>query len=176
MPSTLMTDVLSSLRSFRKQPGAIAVVVLSLALGIGAACLIAGELLLLPRLAAVGLGALLAAAIVLYDWRHKGISWAPLIMGSCRGLVYGVAEASIGALRGVTFAAGAIVGVYVAGLSLVARRAGANARWLVPALIAGISLLDALLIGVLSGAWGLAAVAALGFPLTLALQRFVPGD
>ncbi|HET9373244.1 MAG TPA: ABC transporter permease [Vicinamibacterales bacterium] len=37
MPSTLMTDVLSSLRSFRKQPGAIAVVVLSLALGIGAA-------------------------------------------------------------------------------------------------------------------------------------------
>ena len=37
MPSTLITDVFSSLRSFRKQPGAIAVVVLSLALGIGAA-------------------------------------------------------------------------------------------------------------------------------------------
>ena len=37
MPSTLVTDIRSSLRSFRKQPGAIAVVVLSLALGIGAA-------------------------------------------------------------------------------------------------------------------------------------------
>jgi 4-hydroxybenzoate polyprenyltransferase len=146
------------------------------AVGVGAACLLGGEMLLLPRPAAVGLGALLAAAIVLYDWRHKGISWAPLVMGSCRGLVYVVAGASIGALRGATLGAGSLVGIYVAGLSVVARRAGANARWLVPALIAGISLLDALLIGVVSGAWGMAALAALGFPLTLALQRFVPGD
>jgi hypothetical protein len=122
------------------------------------------------------LGALLAAAIVLYDSRHKGVTWAPLIMGSCRGLVYGIGGASIGVLRGATGAAGAVMAAYVAALSVVAKRAGADARWLVPLLIAGISLLDALVIGVLSGAWSLAALAAVGCPLTLALQKFVPGD
>jgi len=62
-------------------------------------------------------------------------------------------------------------------LTVVAKRAGANARWLVPALIAGISLVDAVFILVVSPSRApLALVAAVGCPLTLFLQRWVPGD
>ena len=72
---------------------------------------------------------------------------------------------------------GGVMLLYVAGLTLVAKRAGANARWLIPALIAGISIVDAVFILVVdpSAAW-VAAIAALGCPLTLSLQRWVPGD
>ena len=42
-------------------------------------------------------------------------------------------------------------------------------------MIAGISLLDAAMVLVSTGQWDLAGVTALGFPLTLALQRFTPG-
>ena len=52
---------------------------------------------------------------------------------------------------------------YVAGLTVVAKRAGANARWLIPALIAGISMVDAVFILVVEpAALPLACVAALG--------------
>jgi hypothetical protein len=65
----------------------------------------------------------------------------------------------------------------VAGLTVVAKRAGAHARWLVPVLIAGISIVDTGFIATVApAAWPLAVLAALGFPLTLFLQRFVPGD
>ncbi len=38
-----------------------------------------------------GIGILLIAAIVLYDFRHKQVSWAPLTMGVCRILLYPLA-------------------------------------------------------------------------------------
>jgi 4-hydroxybenzoate polyprenyltransferase len=92
-------------------------------------------------------------------------------------LAFGIAATMAGAI-GRAAAAGALMMVaYVAGLTVVARRAGADARWLVPALIAGISLVDALFIAVVRpAAISIAWVAALGFPLTLVLQRWVPGD
>jgi hypothetical protein len=66
--------------------------------------------------------------------------------------------------------------VYVAGLTKVAKVAGANACWLVPVLIAGISVVDALFILAVSSSMALALTAAMGFALTLFLQRFIPGD
>ena len=60
--------------------------------------------------------------------------------------------------------------------SVIAKIAGPNARWLVPGLIAGISLVDAGLIAMLSSSTSLAAIATVGFGLTLFLQRFVRGD
>lgn len=33
-------------------------------------------------------GGLLAAAILLYDWRHRGNPWGPTILGACRALAY----------------------------------------------------------------------------------------
>jgi 4-hydroxybenzoate polyprenyltransferase len=145
-------------------------------LAIGGGLLGAG-LLLLPLDRRVWLfGAALVVASVLYDFRHKGVRYAPLVMGLCRGLVYCLAAAAAG---GVTLAAligAAIMTSYVSGLTVVARLAGARARWLVPILIAAISLVDAVVIAAVSSSYGLALLAATGFPLTLALQRVVPGD
>jgi hypothetical protein len=65
---------------------------------------------------------------------------------------------------------------YVASLTVVAKMAGPSARWLVPLLIAGISIVDAIFILVVSSSSALALAAASGFGLTLFLQRWVPGD
>lgn len=143
---------------------------------VGGACLALGEAFLWPNRTALALGALLAVAIVRYDMHHKGSRSAPLLMGVCRGLVYAIGAAAFGLLPPPVLAGAVLMVLYVASLTVVAKRAGHNARWLVPALIAGISLVDATVIGVATGAWGAAALAAVGFPLTLVLQRWVPGD
>ena len=139
--------------------------------------LLAGGLLLLPRDRSAWLfGFALVAAILLYDFRHKGVRYAPLVMGVCRGLVYCVAAAAAGSVTVAALAGAAVMTSYVSGLTVVAKRAGSRARWLVPALIAAISLVDAVVIATVSSSYGLALLAAAGFPLTLALQRVVPGD
>lgn len=143
---------------------------------VGAALLVAG-LLLLPREGpSLLFGALLAAAIVFYDYQHKGAAFAPLVMGICRGLVYVIAGAATAGVTGAVVAGALVMTAYVAGLTVVARLAGADARWLVPLLIAGISLVDAGVIAVVSSSFSIALVAAAAFPLTLLLQRVVPGD
>jgi 4-hydroxybenzoate polyprenyltransferase len=146
------------------------------ATAIGAGALLLGEALLAPNPLAMALGLVLGGAILYYDRHHKGNAIAPVVMGLCRGLVYGIAAAVAGGLSTAIGVGAVLMVAYVAGLTVVAKRAGASARWLVPTLIAGISLLDAAFIGATSQAWALAALAACGFPLTLFLQRFVPGD
>jgi 4-hydroxybenzoate polyprenyltransferase len=142
----------------------------------GGALLGAGSLLLAPRAEAFVLGAALAVAIVLYDYRHKGSTVAPLVMGTCRGLVYCIAAASVTGLNTATAVAAIIMASYVVALTVVAKVAGPHARWLVPGLIAGISLVDAALIATMSSSPALAAAATGGFGLTLFLQRYVRGD
>jgi hypothetical protein len=58
-------------------------------------------------------------------------------------------------------------------LTVVAKTAGKGS--LVPWLLAGICIVDAIMIGGAAGSLQLAAAAAAGFVLTLALQRVVPG-
>jgi 4-hydroxybenzoate polyprenyltransferase len=146
------------------------------AFAVGGGLLAAGLALVAAHGTALLVGVGLAAAIVFYDARHKGSAVAPLVMGACRGLVYLLAATS-GRISLQVWVGGGVMLVYVAGLTVVAKRAGANARWLIPALIAGISIVDALFILVVDPAsMRLAAVAALGCPLTFALQRWVPGD
>jgi 4-hydroxybenzoate polyprenyltransferase len=147
------------------------------AFAVGAACLALGIALLWPIGAATLWGLVLAVVIVLYDYSHKANPVAPLVMGSCRGLVYVVSASALATIPASVIAGAVVVSLYVAGLTLVAKRAGPDARWLIPALISGISLVDsAFILAVAPFAWPLAAVAALGCPLTLFLQRFVPGD
>jgi 4-hydroxybenzoate polyprenyltransferase len=146
------------------------------AFAVGAGLLVAGEALLLPNRLALAIGALLAAAIVLYDARHKLQPLAPIVMGVCRGLVYGLAAASAGSIGAAVLIAAAVLIVYVAALTVVAKMAGADARWLVPLLIAGISIVDAGVILATTGWIWLALLATAGFAATLFLQRFVPGD
>jgi 4-hydroxybenzoate polyprenyltransferase len=143
---------------------------------VGGTLLAAGELLLVPGRTSVVLGALLATAIVLYDYRHKMIAWAPLVMGLCRGLVYLVASAASGGLRLASGVGAVTMTAYVVALTIVARLSGPKVGWRVPILLAGISLVDASFILIVSGSLSWALAAAAGFPLTLLLQRAVPGD
>jgi 4-hydroxybenzoate polyprenyltransferase len=142
----------------------------------GWALLAAGLLVIAIRAnaGAIVWAVLLAAAIIFYDYRHKQNPFGPAVMGVCRGLVYCVAAASVATISPSVIAAAVLLTVYVIGLTAVAKRAGPRAGWLIPLLIAGISVLDAAVVGV-SGGGSLAWVALLGFPATLLLQRIVPG-
>jgi len=64
----------------------------------------------------------LTLLIVTYDWSHKRIRTAPLLMAGCRFLLYLTAAAA--GLSGITPRAvifGAALGIYVVGLSYIAR-------------------------------------------------------
>ena len=143
---------------------------------IGGLLLLFGEGLLLwqPHPApALAWGAALAAAIVLYDYKHKGQPLGPVVMGLCRALVYCVAAAGAAGVVGtpVLVAAG-VMWAYVIALTWVAKTAGLG--YAVPWLLAGICLVDAVMIA-MTGERQIAMYAAAGFVLTLLLQRIVPG-
>lgn len=116
----------------------------------------------------------LGAAIVYYDFRHKRDSLSPVVMGLCRGLVYWLAAAAANGFSRAVLIAGLIAWGYVTALSLASRRPGARSVAVIPMLIAGISVVDALII--LPFAPSLAPLALMGAAVTLAAQRFVPGD
>jgi 4-hydroxybenzoate polyprenyltransferase len=91
---------------------------------VGFAALAAGVLLLAlqsPRAGLVGL--ILACAIVLYDWHHKGNPFSPLLMGLCRALVYAGAAATLVRPFWVPVLLGALaLFLYVTGLTLAAKQ------------------------------------------------------
>lgn len=121
----------------------------------------------------------LAGAVVFYDWRHKDAPWSVLTMGSCRWLLYLAAGAA--AMPGEVWrfvAGGGVMFAYIVAVSVIARREAYPAifpsagRW-VAAMLAGITVLDALLVAVLgSGAWRFAVAAgcAAMFPVCRLLQ------
>ena len=115
----------------------------------------------------------LIAAIVVYDFNHKNKWYGPIVMGLCRALVYCVAASSVtGTVGAAVLIAAGVMWLYVIALTLVAK--AANLGYAVPWMLAGICLVDAAII-LWMGQPQLALIAALGFPLTLVLQRFVPG-
>jgi hypothetical protein len=69
------------------------------------------------------LAMLLALCIVLYDAVHKMLTLAPVLMAGCRFLLYVLAgAAAAGALDGWTVWGGLALGLYVVGLSFIARK------------------------------------------------------
>jgi 4-hydroxybenzoate polyprenyltransferase len=124
--------------------------------------------------AALAWATLLAATIVLYNYHHKANPLGPIVMGACRGLVYCVAASAAATVTPAVAAAASAITVYVAALTWIAKRAGRRAGWSIPILIAGISIVDAVVIGV-SGGGLLVWIALAGFPATLLMQRVVPG-
>jgi UbiA prenyltransferase family len=76
---------------------------------------------------------LLLAGIVFYDFRHKNVSWAPLVMGACRFLLYPLAASIFsGEISWLVILWGVTLGLYVAGITYLARgesRPGKPARW-----------------------------------------------
>jgi 4-hydroxybenzoate polyprenyltransferase len=116
----------------------------------------------------------LAAAIVGYDYHHKGFGLGPIVMGVCRGLVYCVAGSVAAPLSLAVIVPAILLTAYTASLTLVAKQVGPRAGVVVPLMIAGISLVDAAVI-LWSGGGPFAIVAVVCFALTLAFQRIVPG-
>src|SRR6266404_1423418 len=95
---------------------------------IGFALLAIGVALLAPfgLLTAIW-GLALAAAIVLYDAWHKGNSFAPLIMGLCRALVYLATGAAVsGEIRSTLIMGATALAAHVIGLTYAARQENLN--------------------------------------------------
>ncbi len=133
-----------------------------------------------PHASGLMAGVLLLLTIVAYDFRHKNQPFSVVLMAACRLLVFVVtALALTDTLPLPVLIAGGIQFIYVISISLVAR--GESRRStpypfpVVPAMLAGIALLDGILLALLaSPAWLLAGV--LGAALTWAGQRYVRGD
>jgi 4-hydroxybenzoate polyprenyltransferase len=92
-------------------------------LGTAVALLALGAALRRVPAPAVLAGAVLAGLVVLYDVRHKGTVWAPVVMGGCRAASYVTAGLAAGGTLGAPLVAGALgLGAYVVGLTFVARQ------------------------------------------------------
>jgi UbiA prenyltransferase family len=92
--------------------------------GIGFALLAVGLACLAPiGSGAVTAGALLAIAIVVYDWLHKKTVLAPLLMALCRWLIYPTAAlAAFGAMSWPLLWGATGLFCYVAGLTYAAKQ------------------------------------------------------
>lgn len=91
---------------------------------IGCSLLAAGIVLMIPfGVVATIWGALLAAVIVLYDVWHKGNALSPVIMGSCRALVYiGTGAAVVGSTSPATIVGAVALASHVAGITYAAKQ------------------------------------------------------
>lgn len=99
--------------------------------------LLAGvSLLAMINTRALLFGVILALVIVVYDLVHKRISWAPVLMAACRFLLYmTAASAGIAGVtpRALAFATG--LGLYIVGLSYLARGEARTMRTSAPWLL-----------------------------------------
>lgn len=140
-------------------------------------------LLIAPDLSGVPAGIALLSLIIAYDRFHKGRPTTVILMAGCRLMVFVTAAyAAFGGMTTAVWIAGAAQFAYIVVLSAVAvmekRLTGGFGFPLIPYMIAGISLIDAVLIAALapSSPGIMAVIAASGAALTLAGQRFVRGD
>jgi 4-hydroxybenzoate polyprenyltransferase len=105
--------------------------------GLGLLCLALGWMALLPIGKGVPiLGLTLVATIVWYNAVHKRTVLAPLIMASCRFLLYLVAAAAAGAITLAVGERALALAAYIVGLSYLARTesSGVHPRWPQPLL------------------------------------------
>jgi hypothetical protein len=156
------------------------------AIGVG---LLGGGFILIAAvgtLTASALAALLAGAIVAYDFHHKGSPVAPLIMGACRALVYAATAAALtGGVSMLVVVAAVAVAAYVAGLTYSARQENLDKvgnLWPLTLLIAPMIVAvgafrhgcDAIAINLLLAGWTGAAVYLLAKrPVTGSVSRAV---
>ncbi len=133
-----------------------------------------------PYTSGLAAGVLLLLAIVAYDYRHKNNPFSVLLMAACRFLVFVVAALALTDTVPVpVLIAGGIQFVYVISISLVARRENQLTTPYpfpaVPAMLAGIALLDGIVLALLFALpWLLAGV--VGALLTWMGQRYIRGD
>jgi 4-hydroxybenzoate polyprenyltransferase len=126
-------------------------------------------------------GVALAAAIVVYNWHHKGNLLAPFVMGLCRALVYVAAAVAVSAtLPTPVLLGGAATLAYVAGLTYAARMEGLDrigTLWPLLMLVAPLAVTVSLT-GSISMPLVIAVVAFIAAAVRIAqlLMRRGPGD
>ena len=127
-----------------------------------------------PRPWAVLGSCALGGLVVAYDAHHKKNPWSPLLMAMCRVLVYCVAGYSLtNTPSSMLWAGMCALGGYLAFVTFAAKREKQH-HIPIGALIAGISLVDAVWIAAM-GEGRLALVAVVAFCLTLVGQRWIVG-
>jgi 4-hydroxybenzoate polyprenyltransferase len=137
-------------------------------------------LALAPDASGVPAGMVLILAIVAYDLRHKDNPFSVLLMAACRGLIFVVvALALTGHVAPLVWVAGGIQFMWILLISLVARhenrRSAPYPFPVIPSMLAGISVVDGIVMAVLvSPSWVAAGLA--GAFLTRAGQRRIRGD
>ena len=125
-------------------------------------------------------GFLLLALIVAYDKWHKDHPISILLMGGCRWMIFIVVSAgAIGLIGKFSLLAGFFQFSYVLILSAVARYENSRREPfsfpLIPVMIAGISILDGVVLAILvAPVWFLAGIG--GALMTQVAQRFIRGD
>jgi 4-hydroxybenzoate polyprenyltransferase len=148
---------------------------------IGFGLLATGVALMIPfGLAATIWGALLAAAIVLYDVWHKGNVLGPIVMGTCRALVYIGTGAAVTGGTSTAMTIGALaLASHVAGITYAAKQESLDrVENLWPLALLAVPLLAAL--PAITGGWivitaFLLLLAADAIAVRLLATRPVPG-
>ena len=130
--------------------------------------------------AAAVTGVILALFIVGYDAHHKGVGWAPLVMGGCRALVYcGAGAATAGTISPNVLFPALACAAYVAGITYAASRESTDSigsLWPLVLLAAPLLPASAALIqGALASIFYLALVVWLAFAVYLLVKRPQPG-
>jgi 4-hydroxybenzoate polyprenyltransferase len=97
-------------------------------LSIGFGLLVLGVMLMMPfGTGAVVCGLLLGSVIVLYDVWHKGNALSPVVMGSCRALVYvGTGVAVTGGISSPMIVGAVALACHVAGITYAAKQESLN--------------------------------------------------
>ncbi len=144
--------------------------------GIGLGLLFFGT----PYLSGALAGIALIVTIVAYDLYHKQSAWSVLLMASCRALIFvNVSLALTNELSQFILLLGSLQFCYVIALSLVARYENSSTATdlgsRIPAMLAGISVLDGAALGLLV-AWPWLALGVAGALLTSFCQRYIRGD
>jgi 4-hydroxybenzoate polyprenyltransferase len=137
-------------------------------------------LILSPFIQGIYAGVLLVIVIVWYDLKHKQNPYSVLLMASCRYLVFAVTALSVtGSMPALVMRAGIIQFIYVVSISIVARYENSRPTPfsipVVPLMLAGIALLDGIMLAILvHPQWLFAGIG--GAILMLAGQKLVRGD
>ena len=134
------------------------------------------------------LGLALLVCILLYDAIHKVITFSPLLMGACRFFLYLVAASVGGFAAGWAVWCGLALGLYIVGLSFIARRESARGSvqyWPMILLAAPIALAffmnvgeyrkSASLVSLVVGLWILRSVRSVLWSIDRQIGRTVSG-
>jgi 4-hydroxybenzoate polyprenyltransferase len=138
-------------------------------LSIGFGLLVLGVMLMMPfGTGAVVCGLLLGSVIVLYDVWHKGNALSPVVMGSCRALVYvGTGVAVTGGISSPMIVGAVALACHVAGITYAAKQESLNrVGKLWPLVLLAVPLFAAL--PVLFSGW----ISVAAFVLLLAADAF----